>query len=266
MKVFVTGASGWIGSAVVPELLSAGHEVVGLARSDASAAGSTAAGCRGVPRVTRRPGRPPRRGRAERWRHPPRLQPRLFPMDAAAKTDRGPRDHRRRTEGQRSTVRRRLGRPRAGRDGCDRERPPRARGPPAHRQRRLRALTGPERCAVVVVRFAPTVHGDGDHGFIATLVAIARAKGVSGYIGDGPTAGRPCTDSTPADSCDSRSKGTRRSVVHAVAEQGIATRRSPRPSARDSISQSSRSLRATPPSTSAGWADSSAPTPLRQMA
>jgi nucleoside-diphosphate-sugar epimerase len=75
------------------------------------------------------------------------------------------------------------------------------------------------------MRFSPTVHGTGDHGFVATLVGIAREKGVSGYIDDGANRWpavhrfdaahlvRLAVENAPAGS-----------VLHAVAEEGVPTR------------------------------------------
>jgi nucleoside-diphosphate-sugar epimerase len=76
-----------------------------------------------------------------------------------------------------------------------------------------------------VVRFAPTVHGPGDPGFLATLVGIAREKGASGYVGDGAARWpavhqldaanlvRLAVDAAPAGS-----------TLHAAAEEGVPTR------------------------------------------
>src|ERR1700749_94605 len=58
MRIFVTGASGWIGSALGPELIGAGHQVLGLARSDTAATAVAALGAEGL-RGGLTPSRPP---------------------------------------------------------------------------------------------------------------------------------------------------------------------------------------------------------------
>jgi nucleoside-diphosphate-sugar epimerase len=76
-----------------------------------------------------------------------------------------------------------------------------------------------------IVRLSPTNHGDGDNGFMATLVGIARAKGVSGYIGDG-------ANRWPAvhrlDSAHlfrlAVEKAPAGSTLHAAAEEGVPIR------------------------------------------
>ncbi len=76
-----------------------------------------------------------------------------------------------------------------------------------------------------IVRFAPTVHGDGDHGFIATLVGIARDRGVSAYVDEGanrwPAVHRLDAATLVRRTVEDAPAG---SVVHAVAEEGVPTR------------------------------------------
>jgi nucleoside-diphosphate-sugar epimerase len=78
---------------------------------------------------------------------------------------------------------------------------------------------------VALVRLPPTVHGEGDHGFIPQVIKVAREKGASAYPGDGSNrwpavhridaarAFRLALESAPAGA-----------IVHAVDEEGIATR------------------------------------------
>jgi nucleoside-diphosphate-sugar epimerase len=75
------------------------------------------------------------------------------------------------------------------------------------------------------VRLAPTVHGEGDNGFIAMIVGIARETGVSGHVGDGanrwPAVHRRDAARLLRLALESAPAG---SVLHAAAEQGVPTR------------------------------------------
>src|SRR6266699_2047047 len=196
MRVFVTGASGWIGSALVPELIGAGHEVTGLARSDASAAALTGAGARVHRGDLDDPGG--LRGAAGASDGVIHL---AFSADMMRSGDfQGAVDADRRAVEALGEALTGSDRPLViasatvvlapGRVGTEQDAPgldPAAAGGP-------RARLATEEVALSfaslgvrssVVRLATTCHGDGDHGFLAALVGIARDKGVSGFIGDG---------------------------------------------------------------------------------
>jgi len=191
MRVFITGASGWIGSATVDELLGAGYEVIGLARSETAAAKLDAKGATVL------------RGDLDDLDS---LRAGSTDADAvihlANKHDwANPAESNRAERAAVETIGDVLAgsnRPfllasgvagiASGRPSTENDRVPWS-GPDAPRG-------GAENLALdyvdkgvrsISLRFAPTVHGAGDHGFIAYIVAAARAKGVSGYVGDGST-------------------------------------------------------------------------------
>jgi len=76
-----------------------------------------------------------------------------------------------------------------------------------------------------VLRFPPTVHGDGDHGFVATLAGIARQRGVAGYVGDGtnrwPAVHRSDAARLARLAIEAAPAG---SVLHAVGDEGVPFR------------------------------------------
>jgi nucleoside-diphosphate-sugar epimerase len=77
----------------------------------------------------------------------------------------------------------------------------------------------------VGVRFAPTVHGVGDHGFIAVLAGVARANGVAGYVGDGANRWPAIHRSDAARVVRlGLEKAPAGALLHAVAEEGVPTR------------------------------------------
>lgn len=228
MRILVTGASGWIGSASVKALISAGHHVLGLARSDASAAiidklgaevvrGSlddldslraAAAQAEGVVHLG--------------YKHD------FSQMAAAAQTDRAAievfADVLQGTGGPLLIASGTLGLA-TGRVGTEADIPNAGIHPRIASAVYTLGLTERD-IRPMVVRFAPTVHGaGGDHGFVAVLARIAREKGVSAYIGDGRNRWSAVNRLDAAKlvqlAIDKAAPG---SVLHAVAEEGIATR------------------------------------------
>jgi nucleoside-diphosphate-sugar epimerase len=228
MRVFVTGASGFIGSALVPELLAAGHEVTALARSDASAATLAAARAQ-VHRGDLDNLSSLRAGAADSdgvihlafggfASGPAAGQAELRAIETMGDALAG--------SGRPFVIVSGLlglaaGRPATEQDRLDPASPiaaarPGALAVPALAARGLRSS---------IVRLAPSVHGEGDHAYLPGLIATAREKGVSGYLGDGSSRWaavhrldaahlfRLALEQAPAGS-----------TLHAVAEEGVPAR------------------------------------------
>jgi nucleoside-diphosphate-sugar epimerase len=229
MRVFVTGASGWIGSAVTDELLTNGHEVVGLARSTAAAAAIEAKGATA------------HRGSLDD----------LDSLAAAASAADGVihlafnhdfSDYAGAGRSEHAAVQRMLdtlegsdqpfllasglasggiGRPlteddRSPHHGADSLRGGSENLALAYADRGVRT---------VALRFSPTVHGMGDHGFVAALTTIAKERGTVGYVGDGSTRWAAVHRSDAARMVRlALEKAPAGTPVHAVAEGGLPSR------------------------------------------
>jgi nucleoside-diphosphate-sugar epimerase len=188
MRVFVTGATGFVGSAVTRELLDAGHEVVGLARSDRSAEALKAAGAE-VHRGDLTDLDSLRRG-AEAADGVAHL---AFIHDFTNLTASGEAD----LEAVRAIgeVLEGSGKPfvvtsglltAPGRLGTE-EDPADPASPAKHRHASESATLALAERGVrsSVLRLPPSVHGEGDAGFVPMFIDFAREKGVSGMVGDG---------------------------------------------------------------------------------
>ncbi|MFJ7289296.1 SDR family oxidoreductase [Curtobacterium sp. NPDC098951] len=229
MHVFVTGASGWIGSHTVDELLAAGHTVTGLARSDSSAAALEAKGV-AVVRGDLDDLDAIRRGasEAEGVLH---LANKHDWANAAA------------TNASERAAVETIGQALVGTDrpfvvasgvaGLAQGRPSTEADPSpfvgADSMRGGSENRGfdfvEQGVRTIAARFSPTTHGTGDHGFIAAIVAAAQERGESGYVGDGTNswAAVHVTDAARLVrlGLEQAPAGTR---LHAVAETAIPTR------------------------------------------
>jgi nucleoside-diphosphate-sugar epimerase len=190
MRVFVTGASGWIGSAVVPELIGAGHQVVGLARSNAAAEKVAASGAEVLVGDVQdidvlRAGAEQADGVVHlAFRHDIAWTGHF--EEAAASDRRAIEVFGEVLSGSNGTLAVAAGVAgvKPGAIATERDLPSDEASPRVASERAVLALA--ERgVRSMSVRFAPTVHGTGDHGFIARIIDADRSHGAAGYVADG---------------------------------------------------------------------------------
>lgn len=228
MKIFITGATGFVGSAVVRELLQAGHQVLGLARSDAAAQSLLAAGAK-AHRGQLEDLESLRRAASEsdgvihtgfnhdfsKFKENCELDRRVIETLGSAL---GPADRPLIITSAIGVL------PPGGRVTEETTPLSPSPNPRAASEEAARALI--ERGGrVSIVRLSPSTHGDGDHGFVPILIKIAREKKASAFIGSGvnrwPAVHRLDAARIYKLAVDKAAHGA---YYHAVAEEGIAFR------------------------------------------